>query len=420
MYHLWYNSHSKVYCTSFETISQPLNGKFFGKGGIFLKTIGIICEYNPFHLGHQKQMDQIRALFGKDTVIVCLMSGNFVQRGMPAVFDKTLRAQAAIDCGADLVLELPATYALSSAEGFAAGGVKILSGFCDYLCFGCEAGDADKLMKTAKALLSTTFPPALRTQLETGCSFPTARQKALESIGVDASALTHPNDILAVEYCKALLMQKSSMQPLPIRREGNYHDTAADADNPSATALRQLLNRKENWEAYVPAAAFKTFWNAPIHSLESGERAVLSRLRTMRDEEFESLPYGSEGLWRKLMRASRTCGTLEEIIAETKSKRYTRSRLDRMVMCAYLGITQEMMDKSIPYVRVLGLRSTGIPTLKKARKIGSFPHTGDKIDHLYQQLEQRWDDLYGLFCQDGPAPVGQTNKRRIYLYKDQI
>lgn len=385
-----------------------------------MQTIGIICEYNPFHLGHQKQMDQIRAQFGEDAVIVCLMSGNFVQRGMPAVFDKALRAQAAIDCGADLVLELPATCALSSAEGFAAGGVKILSPFCDYLCFGSETGDTNVLMKTAQALLSPDFSPALRAQLETGCSFPAARQKALEHMGINASVLTNPNDILAVEYCKALVAQESPMKPLPIRREGHYHDTAPDADNPSATALRQLLDRKENWETYVPSAAYKIFWNAPMHSVESGERAILSRLRTMSEEEFESLPYGSEGLWRKLMHASRSCGTLEEIITETKSKRYTRSRLDRMVLCAFLGITKELMDAPVPYVRVLGLRSTGIPALKEARETGLFPHTGDKMEHPYQQLEQRWDDLYGLFCQDAPSPAGQTNKRRIYLYKDQI
>ena len=385
-----------------------------------MQTIGIICEYNPFHLGHQKQMDQIRAQFGEDAVIVCLMSGNFVQRGMPAVFDKALRAQAAIDCGADLVLELPVTCALSSAEGFAAGGVKILSPFCDYLCFGSETGDTNVLMKTAQALLSPDFSPALRAQLETGCSFPAARQKALEHMGINASALINPNDILAVEYCKALVAQESPMKPLPIRREGHYHDTAPDTDNPSATALRQLLDRKENWETYVPSAAYKIFWNAPMHSVESGERAILSRLRTMSEEAFESLPYGSEGLWRKLMHASRSCGTLEEIITETKSKRYTRSRLDRMVLCAFLGITKELMDAPVPYVRVLGLRSTGIPALKEARETGLFPHTGDKMEHPYQQLEQRWDDLYGLFCQDAPSPAGQTNKRRIYLYKDQI
>jgi len=144
---------------------------------------------------------------------------------------------------------------------------------------------------------------------------------------------------------------------------------------------------------------------------------MLSRLRTMTEEDFAALPYGSEGLWRKLMHASRQCATLEDILTATKSKRYTRTRLDRMVMCAYLGITEDLMNAPIPYVRVLGLRSSGIPVLKKARETGLFPHTGDKIDHPYQALEQKWDDLYGLFRCDAPSPAGIDNNRRIYLLK---
>lgn len=383
-----------------------------------MKVIGIICEYNPFHLGHQKQIDRIRASFGQDAVIVCLMSGNFVQRGIPAIFDKSLRAKAAIDCGADLVLELPTTYALSSAEGFAAGGVKILSPVCDYLCFGSETGNEEILMATARALLSPEFGPALRQELETGCSFPTARQRALAQIGCSTSLLENPNDILAVEYCKAILAQGSSMKPFPILREGNYHNTAPNAENPSATSIRQLMLQNEGWNAYIPAAAQDAFRDAPFHTLAAGERAILARLRTMIDADFEALPYGSEGLWRKLMHASRACSSLEDILTATKSKRYTRTRLDRMVMCAYLGITEELLRAPAPYVRVLGLRSSGIPALKKAREIGLFPHIGEKTGQDYEKLEKRWDDLYGLFCQDAPAPSGQTGNRRIYLFQE--
>jgi predicted nucleotidyltransferase len=399
-------------------ISQPLQWNFFGKGGIFLKTVGIICEYNPFHLGHKKQFDRIRSAFGQDAVIVCLMSGNFVQRGISAIFDKSLRAQAAIDCGADLVLELPVTYALSSAEGFAAGGVKILSPFCDYLCFGCENGNADALMQTAAALLSAEFSIALRQELESGCSFPVARQRALEQLGVNSSLLQNPNDILAVEYCKAILAQNSSMQPFPIRREGSYHDTVADTENPSATAVRELIVQSKEWDSYLPAPAATVFCDAPVHTMAAGERAMLGRLRTMTDADFEALPYGSEGLWRKLMHSCREHATLEEILTATKSKRYTRTRLDRMVMCAYLGITQDILNAPVPYVRVLGLRNSGIPALKTARKTGLFPHIGEKTGLHYEKLEQRWDDLYGLFRQNAPSASGQTGNRRIYLYKE--
>ena len=305
-----------------------------------MKTVGIICEYNPFHLGHKKQIDTIRSHFGPQTRIVCLMSGNFVQRGAPAIFQKSLRAKAAIACGADLVLELPVTYALSSAEGFAAGGVKILSGFCDYLCFGTETGNAETLMATAKALLSPAFSEALRQHLDQGLSFPAARAAAL---GEDASLLANPNDILGVEYCKAILAQNSSMKIFPILRQGCYHDTVADHENPSATAVRQLLQDKQDWKAYVPQSAWDIFTNAPVHTLYAGERAILSRLRTMSDAEFEALPYGSEGLWRKFMHACRSCDSIDSIIAATKSKRYTYTRISRMLMCAYLGISRETL-----------------------------------------------------------------------------
>lgn len=383
-----------------------------------MKTVGIICEYNPFHLGHQKQIDMIRREFEPDTVIVCLMSGNFVQRGMPAIFDKSLRAEAAIRCGADLVLELPTGYALSSAEGFAAGGVGILSPICDVLCFGCETGDARQLMDTARALCSPEFSPILRQELESGCSFPAARQKAVARLGADASLLVNPNDILAVEYCKGILTQKSAMEVFPIHRAGGYHDTVPDGENPSATALRQLAESGDDWLSYIPAPAREALRNAPIHTLAAGERAILSRLRAMEDDDFAALPYGSEGLWRKLMGSCRNCATLEDILAATKSKRYTRTRLDRMVMCAYLGITGTMLGTPAPYVRVLGLRPTGTPALKKARQTGLFPHTGEKMAQPYQQLEQKWDDLYGLFCQDAPEPGGRTDKRRIYLQQE--
>ena len=379
-----------------------------------MKIIGIICEYNPFHLGHQKQINWIRRQFSDECAVVCLMSGNFVQRGHPAIFDKALRTKAAIDSGADLVLELPATYSLRSAEGFAAGSVEILGKFCDHLCFGSETGDASTLTETARALLSPQFSAALRAQLDKGLSFPAARQAALEEMGMDGTLLVRPNDILAVEYCKAMLSQGSAMTPLVLRREGSYHDDTPDPENPSATALRSLIYENKPWDGYTSAAC-----SGPIHTLEAGERAVLARLRTMSDADFESLPYGSEGLWRKLMHSARSCGTLEDILANTKSKRYTRTRLDRMVMCAYLGISQEILERPAPWVRVLGFNDRGIAALKTARETGLFPHTGERMEGAYQQLENMWDDLYGLFRADSPAPAGQTANRRVYIGKQK-
>ena len=231
-------------------------------------------------------------------------------------------------------------------------------------------------------------------------------------MGQEGKILTKPNNILAVEYCKAILAQNSQMQPLPILRQGDYHDDAPDPENPSATALRQLMAKGKNWEAFVPESAVEIFAGATLHATENAEQAILAKLRTMTDEEFAALPFCSEGLWRKLMHSARKEATLEGILTATKSKRYTRTRLDRMVLCAFLGITQKDLESPAPYVRVLALNDKGREILKLARKTGHFPNIGEKQDDAYQMLENRCDDLYGLFAQGQPEAPG--NRRRIY------
>ena len=381
-----------------------------------MATVGIICEYNPLHNGHAKQFRIIRQLLGEDTVIVCCMSGNFVQRGTPAIFDKALRAKAAILAGADLVLELPTTYALSSAEGFASGGVKILSQICDQLCFGCETGNTESLMATAKALLSPDFPPLLRAELDKGKSFPAARQAALVAMGLDAKLLSLPNDILAVEYCKAILSQNSPMLPLPIFREGSYHAEVSEPENPSATAVRKLIAEGEHWDDYVPNV--HCYAAASRHTLAFGERAILAKLRIMTDAEFEALPYGNEGLWRKFMHACRSRTTLEEIISATKSKRYTRTRIDRMVMCAFLGITKEILESPVPYTRVLAFNDAGRSVLKRMKQRAACINTGEAFDHPYWEMEKRWGALYGLFAEVPESP-DMEEQQRVYYCKEQ-
>ena len=381
-----------------------------------METTGIICEYNPLHLGHQKQLDAVRAAY-PDGGIVCLMSGNFVQRGAPAILDKSLRARAAVECGADLVLELPITASLSSAEGFAREGVRILGGFCDRLCFGAETADKAAILETAKALLRADFPEALHRELDKGLSFPAARQKALETMGLSGNVLSQPNDILAVEYCKAILSLGLNIEPMVIAREGSYHDTDADTQNPSATAVRTLMVQGKKWEDFVPGAVRDIFADATLHDLATGAQAILYRLQTMTDEEYEQLPYGNEGLWRKLMQNARTLANLEDILTATKSRRYTRTRLDRMVMCAFLGLSQKDLDSPTPYVRILAFNDKGREILKSARETGCFPNAGEAVDHPYQELEIRAGRLYSLFAIGGEQPQ-QEQQRRIY-YKNE-
>lgn len=382
-----------------------------------MQICGIICEYNPLHLGHQKQLSFVRNQFGDDGAIVCLMSGNYVQRGYPAVFNKMVRAQAAVECGADLVLELPITYALSSAEGFAAGGVRILSQLCGSLCFGAETADIHMLMNTAQALLSPAFSGTLRQQLDRGLSFPAARQAALTQMGLDGTLLQTPNNILAVEYCKAILAQNTSITPLPIVRRGSYHDTEVNKNDPSATALRLQMDMGTDWLSFVPEKAQPVVANATQYCLRNGEKSILYRLRTMSDSEFELLPYGSEGLWRKFMYACRKEATLEDILTATKSKRYTRSRLDRMAMCAYLGITAENIAQAPPYTRVLAFTDKGRQVLKTAKNQGVFINAGQRVDHPYWDLEARSTDLHALFATNSLDPPGKEAQYRVYYKK---
>ena len=378
-----------------------------------LKITGIICEYNPLHLGHKKQIATIKAA-DPEGIIVCLMSGNYVQRGKPAIVDKSLRAKAAIMAGADLVLELPITAALASAEGFAAEGVRILSQFCTHLCFGAETADVNTLVQTAKALLSPEFSEKLRLFLDQGLSFPVARAKALEAMGIVAVA--KPNDILAVEYCKAIIRQGSSLIPWAIMRGGDYHDETVDEENPSATAVRKLMVESGMWLDYVPEEVRDIFRDAKLHTLAAGERMVLGKLRTMTDAEFEAIPFGNEGLWRKLMHNARRFACLEDVITATKSKRYTRTRLDRMVMCAFLGITADMIASPAPYVRLLAFNDNGRSLLRQKKELFPVVNAGESVAHPHWELEKRAGDLYGLFTTDTPdPPCTEENRRVIYM-----
>ena len=385
-----------------------------------MQTVGVICEYNPFHLGHARQFAAIRHQLGQDAAIVCLMSGNYVQRGEPAVFDKLTRARAAADAGADLVLELPITCALQSAEGFAAGGVRILSQLgCGYLSFGCESGSADALLRAARASRAPEFEAALHEAIQDGLSYAAARQRALQALGADGALLERPNDILAFEYCRAILAQKSAMQPLAILRPGDYHAEAPDEENPSATAVRKLILSGGDWRRYVPAECL--YEEAAPHTLIWGERAMLARLRGMEKVDWERAAHGSEGLWSKVRKAVLTQPDYESILAASKSRRYPRTRLQRLLLCAYLGIDGQTLRQTPPYVRVLAFDERGQTVLRQAKKSGGcmLVNAGQTPpDAAYYELERRAADLYTLFSRPGaPCSAGTERGTRIYQRK---
>jgi len=344
--------------------------------GKHMKTVGIICEYNPFHLGHAGHLRRTRMALGGDCAIVCVMSGNFVQRGDVAVFGKPVRAKTAVLCGADLVLELPSPYALLSAEGFAKAGVYILDslGVCDYLSFGSESGEIRALSEAAEAIITSQADTIIREWLAKGLPCAAAMQKAADVLlGTGSDAFKSPNNLLGIEYLKAIFAYGSQLIPITVKRTGGAHD---DDTGFSASALSRILLRGgEPWE-YIPiAVAFEyseeiAAGRGPI-SIKRLESAVLSRLRFVKD--FSRLPGATEGLDRRLARFATSEPTIAAILEKAKTKRYAMSRLRRMLMCACLGITSEDTRDPPPYVRALAMNSTGMKLLKQAQEKARLP-----------------------------------------------
>ncbi|MBR5381569.1 MAG: nucleotidyltransferase family protein [Oscillospiraceae bacterium] len=363
-----------------------------------MKIAGIVCEYNPFHAGHARHIEETRRALPPDAGVVCVMSGSFTQRGSPAVFRKHVRAKAAVLGGADLVLELPLPWALSSAERFAFGGVSLLDklGVCTHLSFGSECGDLEALNKAAAAASSEEGKKRTLENLGRGVSYAAARAEAMKALGADGSVFSEPNDTLAVEYLRALHAVGSPMAPLAVRRAGDRHDAP---DGLSGRALRERLCAGEDISPFVPPEAMRLYageldaGRAPVVP-EAMEAAVLARLRSMTDEEFAALPDATEGLDRRFMRAARTEPDILSFLAAVKTKRYALSRLRRMLCCAYLGVRAGDADGTPPYARVLAANGKGTEILAEAARRGKLPVLTKPAE--VRSMDARAQRIFGL------------------------
>lgn len=380
---------------------------------------GIIAEYDPFHTGHGRQISAVRQNLGGSCAVVCVISGNWTQRGTPAIVNKHLRARLALLGGADLVLELPLPYAISSAEWFARGGVSVLAGtgVVTHLCFGSEQGELSPLEQTARCLDSGEYRQALRGFLHQGLSFPAARQRAARTlIGSAADCLTQPNNNLGVEYLRALAWRGSTIQPMTVPRQGAGHGEGPRGGFASASYLRQCL-REGRWEEALP---YLIPWEADVLSGVSfsdpqlAERAMLYRLRLLSPEDWAALPDCGEGLSDRLVRAVRQGTCVEEILSFARSKRYPLARLRRLLLWAYLGMTLADRPEQPPYLRVLGMNGTGRALLRQIKARGTLPVL-TKPAHVRKlpgdaqrlfELEARATDLYGLCLPEVP-PCGR-------------
>ena len=376
-----------------------------------MSVIGIIAEYNPFHSGHAYHIRQAREALGGDASVLCVMSGNWVQRGDAAIADKWQRAAMALRGGADLVLELPTPWATASAEGFARGAVQILkgSGIVNVLSFGSESGDAAPLRAVAECLDTEDYRAALQAHLQKGLSFPVARQRAATALlGAEAACLQSPNNNLGIEYLRALRALDCEMEVLTVCRRGGAHDSEIpEGGHASASYLRKTLLSGETSLSLLPylsAEDGEALAAAEFSSLSFAERAVFARLRAMSAEDFLTLPDCGEGLHHLLARAALESESLEALYDGVKSKRYTHARIRRLVLYAFLGLHAADRPEAPPYLRVLGMNARGKALLAKMRKRATLPiltkpSHSKRLDAEAQALfalEARCTALYAL------------------------
>ena len=381
-------------------------------------TAGIIAEYNPFHLGHQYQIRRLRELLGADAGIVAVMSGNFVQRGDFALLPKHFRAEMALACGADLVLELPTVFAMASAETFARGGVAVLkaAGVVDTIAFGSECGEIAPLRRLADCLGGEPYRDALRRFLKSGMTFAAARQAAVRELaGEEAELLSAPNNNLAVEYLRAAAEQRADLHAVTVRRAGAAHDSEEDGELISASRIRRLVLAGEDPSRWMPPAAAEVL--AAARALElcpasarQGERAVLAVLRRLDGDALRAFDAGGEGLWRRLRQAAEEAESLAELLERLKTKRYPTARLRRMILSAYLNLAPAP-DRP-PYLRVLGAGERGRALLRQMKGRAALPvlirggdarRLGPEAEAFFR-AESRCTDLYGLTLPRPPRP----------------
>lgn len=374
---------------------------------------GIVAEYDPFHNGHAAQLAAVRAA-GAQCIAVCMSSGA-VQRGGVPILPESVRVRAALDAGADLVVALPAPYACATAEQFAAAGVHLLAALgCDTLAFGAETPDAAALLDTARLLDGEELNARIRQNLATGMTYAAARAAAADALHPGTGGLLRtPNNILGIEYCKAILHRHAVLTPLALPRLGAAHGggAGAHAGTPMASAsfLRGLP--QPDWEPFVPARAAELYGRAASDGLLLDgarlETAVLALLRMQDPADFAQVRGVSEGLENRLTAAVREADSLDDLYTRLKTKRYPHARLRRLVLDAALGFPAELPMP--PYLHVLGARKAALPRLKQASlpaatALADLARTGPEAAKI-SRLHNKAVDFSSL-CREKIQPMG--------------
>ena len=411
-----------------------------------MKTVGIIAEYNPFHNGHAYQIATAKKMTGADYCIV-VMSGDFVQRGTPAIMNKYSRAQSALQSGADLVLELPVYYATSSAEYFASGAVALLHklGVTDTLCFGSECGDIDVLSALAEAFLTETpqFKRVLKQQMKTGASYPQARNHALSATSPHLTGLLHvlqsPNNILGLEYIKAIKKLKSNIQPCTINRLGaGYHSVNMESSYSSALAIRESISRTEDIiyiKEQVPAAVYNTMEEAYRHTFPILPNDLSSfiayKLLLEQNSGYTSYLDIDTAFSDRLIRMLPSYADYASFCEQLKTKNMTYTRVARNLLHILLNIYQKDMDSfcaedHVYYARMLGFKKEAEPLLSAIKERSEVPllsklaDADNAITHKNGQklfaADIRAGHIYSLLVQQKyGGPLQNEYRRQIFV-----
>lgn len=391
-----------------------------------MRSIGIVAEYNPFHNGHAYSIKKARES-GAESV-VAVMSGSFVQRGEPAIFDFETRVRAALACGADLVIQLPVVYAVSGAQRFARASTQLLDalGVLDTLVFGSECGDTKRIIETARLLDTDEFSELLKKELAGGISFALARENALRKLnGECADIIASPNDILGVEYVSSLLKLQSELQPFAIRREGVAHDGGnTNGEFASASRLRELLREGADISAFVPERAAEIYMKSEMLDMCRLERAILYKMRTATAREIALAPDVSEGIENRIVAAAKEACTLDELYSLAKTKRYSHARIRRIILNTFLNVTEQLASCEPPYIRVAGFNENGAAILKKAAETARLPILTKTAD--IAELDEKARGIFAAECRAGDiaalclpdaAPCGTETKFHPILIK---
>ena len=386
-----------------------------------MKICACIAEYNPFHLGHLKHLDYIKTTLGAEKLIV-IMSGNFTQRGEPAILSKFKRARQAIIAGADAVIELPTVFATANAETFAKGAVNILSdlGIETGLCFGVESGTKEDYISLATALNneSKEFKRALKEHLDKGVSLAKAKFLAVKETGFefDENLLSSPNNILGVEYTKAILDKNASIEIFPMLRTGNHNDATFKKGITSASSIREVLKtgKIKKLKSALPPFVYKELDEYPF----AFEKLIMAKVLLTPAEEMAKLPDCTEGLENRIKALSKDNRTLSDLIEKVSTKRYTMARVRRILISNLLGITDDLVKdalKSPLYAKVLAVNSNSkdvisvlaenskIPIITRKSDANALKRTAQKC----YEIDTIASDVYNLMT-NGKENENQT------------